>query len=123
MDGTINTAGARPVDTAHNVDVASKVEENYSHISTRNPDGTWSRTYYSNGNGSQSSWAKLGNVQKASKLIGIPVKNLQGETLGKVENLTVALCVRAHRGGHHFLRWLSGYGQRVERRAADRTAV
>ncbi len=91
MDGTINTAGARPVDTAHNVDVASKVEENYSHISTRNPDGTWSRTYYSNENGSQSSWAKLGNVQRASKLIGIPVKNLQGETLGKVENLTVAL--------------------------------
>jgi hyperosmotically inducible protein len=91
MDGTINTAGARPVDTAHNVDVARKVEENNSHVSTRNADRTWSRTYYSNGNGSKSSWAKLGHVQKASKLIGTSVKNLQGESLGKVENLTVAL--------------------------------
>ena len=101
---------------AHNVDVARKVEENYSHVSTRNPDGTWHRTYYSNGNGSQSSWAKLGNVQKASKLFGIPVKNLQGENLGKVENLTVALpcgrivAVIISSGGY------SGYGQRVERR-------
>ena len=29
------------------------------------------------------------NVQKASKLMGAPVKNLQDEKLGKVENLAV----------------------------------
>src|SRR5665213_2096216 len=46
-DGTINTAGGRSVDTAHNVEVARKVEEQYNNISTRNPDGTWTRTYYS----------------------------------------------------------------------------
>jgi len=91
MDGTINTAGGRPVDAAHNVEVANKVEENNSHVSTRNPDGTWSRTYYSNGNGSQSSWGKLGSVEKASKLMSASVKNLQDENLGKVENFTVDL--------------------------------
>src|ERR1019366_3078403 len=91
MDGTINTAGARPADTAHNVEVARNVEVNNNHISTRNPDGTWTRTYYSNGSGAKSSWSNLGYVQKASKLIGTPVKNLQDEKLGNVENFTVDL--------------------------------
>src|SRR5664279_3943864 len=91
MDGTINTAGGRPADTAHNVEVARKAEENNNHISTRNPDGTWTRTYYSNGSGAKSSWTKLGYVQKGSKLIGTTVKNLQAENLGKVENFTVDL--------------------------------
>ena len=57
MDGTINTAGGRPMDTSHNVDVARNVEEQNSHISTRNPDGTWSRTYHSNGGRTNSSWS------------------------------------------------------------------
>jgi sporulation protein YlmC with PRC-barrel domain len=91
MDGTINTAGGRPADTAHNVEVARKAEENNNHISTRNPDGTWTRTYYSNGSGAKSSWIKLGYVQKASKLMGTSVKNQQNEQLGKVENFTVDL--------------------------------
>ena len=91
MDGTINTAGGRPADTAHNVEVARNVEENNNNISTRNPDGTWTRTYYSNGSGAKSSWAKLGYVQKGSKLIGTTVKNLQAENLGKLENFTVDL--------------------------------
>jgi sporulation protein YlmC with PRC-barrel domain len=91
MDGTINTAGARPVDTAHNVEVARNVEENNNNVSTRNPDGTWTRTYYANGNGANSSCSKLGFVQKASKLMGKSVKNLQDEKLGKVENLIVDL--------------------------------
>jgi hypothetical protein len=57
--------------------------------STRNPDGTWSREYYSKKMGGSNSWSQLGVVQKASKFIGKPVKNLQGESLGKVENLIV----------------------------------
>src|ERR1039457_6809389 len=68
MDGTINTAGGRSMDTSHNVDVARNVEEQNSHVSTRNPDGSWTRTYYSNGNGAKSSWSNLGYVQKTSKL-------------------------------------------------------
>jgi len=90
MDGSINTVGGRPVDAAHNADVARKVEENNSNVSTRNADGTWSRTYYSNGNGTNS-WGRLGSVEYESKLMGTPVKNLQGENLGKVENLAVDL--------------------------------
>jgi hyperosmotically inducible periplasmic protein len=91
MDGTINTAGARPMDTAHNVEVARNVEENNSNVSTRNPDGTWTRTYYSNGNGAKYSCSKLGYVQKASKLMGASVSNLQGEKVGKVKNFIVDL--------------------------------
>jgi len=91
MDGTINTAGGRPMDTAHNVEVARKVEEQNSHVSTRNPDGTWSRTYYSNGSRTNSSWSNLGYVQKASKLMGASVNNLQDEKVGKVENFIMDL--------------------------------
>jgi len=90
MDGTIDTAADRPLDATHNAEVAAKVEENNSHVSTNNPDGTWSRTYYSNGNGSKS-WGKLGSVENASKLMGVAVKNLQDENLGKVENFAVDL--------------------------------
>ena len=35
--------------------------------------------------------SRLGQVQKASKLMGTPVNNLQDEKLGKVENLLVDL--------------------------------
>jgi hyperosmotically inducible periplasmic protein len=91
MDGTINTTGARAVDTAHNVEVARNVEENNNNISTRNPDGTWNRTYYSNGSGAKSSWSNLGYVQKASKLMGAPVNNLQDEKIGSVKNFIVDL--------------------------------
>jgi sporulation protein YlmC with PRC-barrel domain len=73
MDGTINTAGARPVDTAHNVDVARNVEENNNNTSTKNPDGTWTRNYYP----AKSSSSNLGYVQKAGKLMGTPVDNRQ----------------------------------------------
>lgn len=90
MDGTINTTGARSMDTAHNVEVARKVEEN-NNISTRNPDGTWKRTYYSNGNRANSSFSNLGYVQKASKLMGTAVNNFQDEKIGTVKNFIVDL--------------------------------
>jgi sporulation protein YlmC with PRC-barrel domain len=91
MDGTINTVGAHPVDTAHNVEVARKVEEQNNNVATRNPDGTWKRTYYSNGNGANASWSNLGYVQKASKLMGTSVNNLQDEKIGTVNNFIVDL--------------------------------
>jgi len=91
MDGTINTAGGRPGDAAHNVEVARNVEENNNNISTRNPDGTWTRTYYSNGGGANSPWSNLGYVQKASKLMGTSVNNLQNEKIGNVKNFIVDL--------------------------------
>ena len=90
-DGTINTAGGHSVDIAHNVEVASKVEAQFNHISTRNPDGSWTRTYYSNGNGANYSWSNLGYVQKESNLMGTSVNNLQDEKVGKVKNFIVDL--------------------------------
>jgi hyperosmotically inducible protein len=91
MDGTINTAGGRPAETAHNLEVARNVEEQNNNVSTRNPDGTWTRTYYSNGNRAKSSWSNLGYVQKASKLMGTSVSNLQDEKVGNVKNFIVDL--------------------------------
>ena len=87
MDGTINTAGGRPAETAHNVEIARNVEENNNNISTRNPDGTWTRNYYS----ANPSWSNLGYVQKASKLMGTSVSNLQDEQVGNVKNFIVDL--------------------------------
>lgn len=89
MDGSVNTDGARTVDKASNVEIAGNVEATNNWISTRNPDGTWTREYYSNERRANNAWSRLGYVQKASKLMGTPVKNLQDQELGKVENLMV----------------------------------
>jgi len=60
-------------------------------VSARKADGTWDKDRVS----SDSQWmipaSRLGQVQKASKLVGTPVNNLQDEKLGKVENLLVDL--------------------------------
>ena len=86
-DGSINTAGARTMDKANNVKIANNVEATDNWISTRNPDGTWTRTYYS----SNLSFSRLGYIQKASKLLGAPVNNLQNENIGNVQNFIVDL--------------------------------
>jgi sporulation protein YlmC with PRC-barrel domain len=91
MDGSINTEGARTMDKANHVVAAGNLEAANNWISTRNPDGTWTREYYSNERRANNAWSRLGYVQKAGRLMGTPVKNLQGEQLGKVENLMVDL--------------------------------
>jgi sporulation protein YlmC with PRC-barrel domain len=91
MDGSINTDGARAVDKAGNVETAGNLEATNNWISTRNPDGTWTREYYSNERRVNNAWSRLGYVQKASRLMGTPVKNLQDQKLGEVENLMVDL--------------------------------
>ena len=91
MDGSINTAGARTMDKANYVATAANLEATNNWISTRNPDGTWTREYYSNERRANNAWSRLGYVQKAGRLMGTPVKNLQGEQLGKVQNLMVDL--------------------------------
>jgi sporulation protein YlmC with PRC-barrel domain len=59
--------------------------------STRKADGTWDKDR----NPSQSQYlipaSRLSQIQKASKFMGTPVKNLQDEKLGKVENILVDL--------------------------------
>jgi sporulation protein YlmC with PRC-barrel domain len=91
MDGSINTAGARTMDQAGNVALAGSLEATNNWIFTRNPDGIWTREYYSNERRANNAWSRLGYVQKASRLMGTSVKNLQGEPLGKAENLMVDL--------------------------------
>jgi sporulation protein YlmC with PRC-barrel domain len=91
MDGSINTEGARTMDKANHVATAANLEAASNWISTRNPDGTWTREYYSNERRANNTWSRLGYVQKAGRLMGTSVKNLQGQELGKVENLMVDL--------------------------------
>src|ERR1039457_2768962 len=89
MDGSINTDGARTMDKASNVEIARNVEATNNWISTRNPDGTWTREYYSNERRANNAWSRLGYVQKAGRLMGTPGKNLQDQKIRKVENLMV----------------------------------
>jgi len=60
-------------------------------VSKRNPDGSWAKDRYANEHQYSIPASRLAHVQKASKLIGMPVKNLQDEKLGKVENLMLDL--------------------------------
>ncbi len=89
MNGSISTDGARTVDTASRVAAAGQVETTNNWISTLNPDGIWTQEYYSRERRANNSWSRLGYVQQASQVMGAPVKNLQGQDLGKVENLIV----------------------------------
>lgn len=91
LDGTINTDSPKTVEKVRNEEIARDLGENYDSKSTRNPDGTWNREYYPNGSGNNSRWSRLGYVQKASKVIGTSVKNLQDEKLGDVNNILVDL--------------------------------
>jgi uncharacterized protein YrrD len=91
MDGTINQEGPRTMDRVHNVEIVSNLEATNNWFSTRNPDGTWTREYYSNNARPDHSWSQLDYVEQAGKLIGTPVKNLQDQDLGKVDNFMVDL--------------------------------
>ena len=70
-------------------DAGSAASANTS--STHKADGTWDKDRLT----SDSQWmipeSRLVQIQKASKLMGTPVNNLQDEKLGKVENLLVDL--------------------------------
>jgi sporulation protein YlmC with PRC-barrel domain len=85
MDGTINTSGARMADTAHNI------EESSNAILTRIPDGTWTEGNSWKENATNSWWSDLSYIENTSRLIGTPVKNLQDEKTGKIENFMVNL--------------------------------
>jgi sporulation protein YlmC with PRC-barrel domain len=91
MDGTINTEGARSVDKMNNAKTALILNATNNLVASPDADGTLSRNDNANARGANSSGSSLGYVQKASKLMGTSVKNLQNETLGKVENFTVDL--------------------------------
>ncbi len=59
-------------------------------VSSRKEDGTWDKNRISQQEPVDFiPVSRLSHVQKASKLMGTPVKNLQDEKLGKVENILV----------------------------------
>ena len=95
MDGSIDTDGAHTMDKASRVETARSLETTNNWISTLNPDGTWTWEYYSHERRANNAWVRLGYVQTAGKLLGMPVRNLQDQELGKVENFM--LDVRAGR--------------------------
>jgi len=66
-------------------DFPPRSERTRSLDAARTPEPHWKTDGY------RSQWAPLGYVQRASKLMGTPVKNLQLEKLGKVENFAVDL--------------------------------
>jgi hypothetical protein len=62
-----------------------------NNVSPRTADGITGQERHSRESQSLIPASRLGQVQRASKLMGTPVKNLQDEKLGKVENMLVDL--------------------------------
>ena len=91
LDGSVNTVSGRTMDNAHNVQIANNIADTNNLGSTNEPEGMDADKNYSRNNGSDVSWSRMGYVQMASKLTGLPVNNLQNEKLGKVENFMVDL--------------------------------
>jgi sporulation protein YlmC with PRC-barrel domain len=90
-DGSIITAGGRSVDTVNNEKVARDLTETNNPTLTQYPQGTWTTNHVSYEDGTIAASSTLVYVEQLSKLMGKPVKNLQGEKLGNVENFTVNL--------------------------------
>ena len=59
--------------------------------SIRTPGGAWDKSQGLEENQHRAPALRLSQVQRASKLMGTPVQNLQNEKLGKVENLSLDL--------------------------------
>jgi len=78
-DGQVIREGQRNTDRAPNT------------TSTRRADGTWEKDRISGDSQTMIPVSRLGQVQKASKLMGTEVNNLQNEKLGKVENILLDL--------------------------------
>ena len=84
-DGTLNKDGQLTRDGQRNADGTLNT------ASSRDADGTWERNRPLRERQSMIPMSRLGYVQKASKLMGTSVKNLQDEKVGTVENLLVDL--------------------------------
>jgi sporulation protein YlmC with PRC-barrel domain len=72
-------------------DGQSNTDGSANTVPARKADGTWDKDHSSNNSQCMIPVSRLSQIQKASKLIGTPVNNLQEEKLGKVENMLVDL--------------------------------
>jgi len=70
--------------------VATSVEGRAA-MPERSRDGTQDKDRMLRETNATKSWSRVSNVQQASKLMGLAVKNRQDEKIGKVENLMVDL--------------------------------
>jgi sporulation protein YlmC with PRC-barrel domain len=60
-------------------------------VASRNPGGTWDKDRTIIDSRGMIPSSRLAEMQSANKILGAPVRNLQGQRLGKVENLMVDL--------------------------------
>ena len=90
-DGTLARDGQRNADGTLTRDGQRNADGTLNTASGRDVDGTWERNRTLRERQSMIPMSRLGHVQKASKIIGTSVKNLQDEKLGQVENLMVDL--------------------------------
>ena len=91
LDGLRNPDGQINRDGQRNTDGVRTKESSPNTVSTRRADGTWENDRRSRESLSMIPVSRLSQVQKASKLMGTSVNNLQAEKLGKVENFLVDL--------------------------------
>ena len=82
-DASPNKALPINTDTPRNIDGLPNAPQ------TRSTDEVWERNRMARERQSMIPVSRLRYMQKATKLIGIPVKNHQDETLGKVDNMLV----------------------------------
>jgi sporulation protein YlmC with PRC-barrel domain len=95
QNGGISADGQRSTDPLSVTDrqryTANQLKTNDSPntVSIRRADGTWDKDRIATD--TMIPVSRLSQIQKASKLMGTPVNNLQDEKLGKVENILVDL--------------------------------
>lgn len=81
----------RNTDVPRNTDGQRTTDGSANAASDRKSDGAWNKDRMANHDQSMIPASRLGQVQRVSKLMGRPVRNLQSEELGKVENILVDL--------------------------------
>ena len=91
QNGTATALGTRTLAHVEAQELASETNDANNTISIVNPDGSTSRNYYSDEHRSIGSWSVLGYDQSEHRLIGMPLRNQQGDKLGRVEDIIVDL--------------------------------
>ena len=91
LDGLRNPDGQIIRDGQRNTDLQRNADGSPNSVATRRADVIWEKNRELRESQSMIPISRLSQVQKASKLMGTPVNNLQAEKLGKVENFLVDL--------------------------------
>jgi len=90
-DGQINKEGQRNPNVVNNPVGQPNRDNETTIVSDRTRDEAWEKNRASRERQSMIPMSRLDNVQKASKLMGASIKNLQDEKIGRIENLLMDL--------------------------------